>query len=180
MRLRCGSFYRAALGARSARLVPVMLGMELGSLHRVMRGVGMMAVGGVRMMRSGLVVTRFMMPRRFAVMLRRMLMMLRRFVMVMHCFVRHISSYPSGLPEELHYPAGNARRGLLRIHEARMNGKGESNEKENKRLIGPGFHIADERQMRTANAPRTMSEMRTKARSSLEFLRNCSSLEQCL
>jgi hypothetical protein len=60
----------------------------------------------VRMMRSRLVGIRLVMPRGFPVVSRCVLVMLRCFVVMMRRFLGHVSSYPGGVPEELHYRGG--------------------------------------------------------------------------
>jgi hypothetical protein len=77
--------------------MPVMLGMELRRFHGVMRGMRMMSVRGMRVMRRRLVVIRLVVPRRFPVMPSGMLVMLCCFVVMMRCFLGHVSSYPNGL-----------------------------------------------------------------------------------
>jgi hypothetical protein len=86
--------------------MPVMLGMELRRFRRVMRCVRMVSMSSMRVVRRCLVVTRLVLPRGFPVVPRGMLMVLCCFVVMMRCFVGHVSSYRSGLPEELHYPGG--------------------------------------------------------------------------
>jgi hypothetical protein len=67
----------------------VSAGVVLGSLAGMMRGVHMMAVRGVRVVRGLLVIALFMMPGSFAMMLRSLLVVIGSVVVMLSGFLRH-------------------------------------------------------------------------------------------
>src|SRR5471032_592519 len=76
-------------GAARRLLGAVRLGVCLGGFVGVMRGVEMVGVGGVRVMRGFFVSTGVVMFRGFLVMACRVFVMLRRFPMMLGCFLGH-------------------------------------------------------------------------------------------
>jgi hypothetical protein len=68
-------------------LVPVVLGVRLGCFFRMMRGMVLMALRGVRVVRSRLMIACFVVLGRLAMVPGRALVMLRRFQMVLRCLL---------------------------------------------------------------------------------------------
>jgi hypothetical protein len=66
-----------------------MLGVKLGCFRGVMRGVMMMAVGHLGVMRGQMVIAGFVVPRGFAMMTRRVVMMFGCFLVMRNCLLGH-------------------------------------------------------------------------------------------
>jgi hypothetical protein len=81
---------RRVLRAGGANLVTVVLGVGLGGFDAVMRGVMVVGMGRVRVVRGGFMVTGFVMASRFAVMPRGVLVVFRCFVMMFGCLLGHV------------------------------------------------------------------------------------------
>jgi hypothetical protein len=89
--------------------------VQFGRFRGVMRGVLVMPVCGVRVVRRRFVIFALVMPRCFAMMTRRVLVVFRCLMMMFRCVFRHSSSHNSGL-----YPAP-LRRTLRPENEGSMN-----------------------------------------------------------
>ncbi len=74
----------------------MVLGVELGGFRGVMCSVMMMTVRCVRMMRSEMMVTGFMVTRGFAMMMSGAVMVFGCFVVMLGCLLRHWSSSKVG------------------------------------------------------------------------------------
>jgi hypothetical protein len=68
----------------------VVLCVSLGGFSGVMSGMVMMAIGHMRMMRGHMMVTGFVMARRFAMMPRGVFVVFGCFVMMLGCFSGHL------------------------------------------------------------------------------------------
>jgi hypothetical protein len=82
---------KARLGGHE--LGVVLFGVRLGGVTRVLRGVEMMRVSDLRVMRRFFVRTAIVVFRRLLVMTRRVFVVLRRFAMMVCRFLRHSSSF---------------------------------------------------------------------------------------
>ena len=92
-----GAVWSAELRAGRLRLLPVMLRVILGGFRGVVQGMVKVALSGVGVVGCGLVVTRFVMLGRFAMMPCSVLVMFGCLDVMLCCLLGHVSSSNLGL-----------------------------------------------------------------------------------